>query len=385
VSVRWRKWGKLALLVLVVAGLVVWRVCVTRPAYRLARGQESIRAGDLEQAKYYADKLEAAGHSDEAHLLRGEYYYARKRPDLALSEFDAIEDTGSLQLQAAAKVGRCLLDLGDLKEAYRAFSYVVEQQPDHADAHRGLAAIAYDLGQFGSAVAHLEVVARVDPADGRPHRLIGLIYKDMGQHAKAQSAYREALRRGLPAEIAEEVRRELAQSYLEIGQFADALSALGDEPAEDADAVAARALALRGVGRSAEALDLIDRNIARTRSALLYRIRGQLALDAGDDASAISWLEKATDISPTDYRAHFLLGKAYSGAGRVNDAKRVGARADELRRDLDKITKLSGEAMDRPWDGAVRLELAELSERLGMPEVAKMWRKAAAFCQGKPR
>jgi hypothetical protein len=57
------------------------------------------------------------------------------------------------------------------------------------------------------------------------------------------------------------------------------------------------------------------------------------------------------------------------------------ARAEELRKDLDRITELTKEAMAKPWDAAVRLRLAELSERLGKPELAAVWRKAAAACQ----
>jgi tetratricopeptide (TPR) repeat protein len=375
----------IALLVLAAVGAAGWRYRVTRPHYRLARGEEAIGISDWERVGYYADKLAAAGNADEAHLLRGEAYQARRQFGLALEEFDAVRVASPLRIRAMTQAGRCLLDLGALREAYGVFASVVEENPDHADAHRGLASAAYDLGQFGTAIEHLEVVARLDLADGRPHRLIGRINKDMGQHEKAEVAYREALRRGLSDATAGEVRLELAESLIELNRFAEALAALGEGLPEDAAHVAARAAALQGVGRSAEALELLDRGIASFPTAPLHRLRGQLALDSRDSPGAIRHLERAVELAPADYRSHLLLAQSYASAGRDTEAKRAASRAEELRRDLDQITALSREAMERPWDSAVRMRLAELSDRLGMPEVARTWRVAAAACRGPSR
>jgi len=380
---RWPRWAVIALLVLMAATAGWWRYRVTRPDYRLARGEEAIRTNDWEQVNTIIDTLEATGRTDEAHLLRGKAYYARKRPDLALAEFDAIRDPSPRYLTAATQAGRCLLDLGALKEAAQVFSLVIEQQPDNVDANRGLAAVAYDLGQLNTAIDHLEVVARLDPGDGRPHRLIGLIYKDMGQHEKAEAAYREALLRGLPSPVDGEVQKELAESLVALHRFADALVVLDKLQAEDGGTIASRASALRGIGRSTEAAELLDRAVTRFPAGPLYRIRGQLALDAGDHAGAVRPLERAVELAPVDYRAHFLLAQAYAGVQRGDDAKREAERAEQIRQDLDKITELTKQAMERPWDAGIRLQLAELSDRLGMPEVARTWRAAAAACRAQ--
>ncbi|MCX7324098.1 MAG: hypothetical protein NTZ14_06595, partial [Hyphomicrobiales bacterium] len=73
------------------------------------------------------------------------------------------------------------------------------------EAHRGLAVIAYDLGELSKALVHLKRVSELDPKDSRPSRLSGLINKDMSQDPDAEAAYREALRRGLPPEGEREV------------------------------------------------------------------------------------------------------------------------------------------------------------------------------------
>ncbi|MDB5308320.1 MAG: tetratricopeptide repeat protein [Gemmataceae bacterium] len=386
---RWKRRITLVLLVLAAAGAGGWRYRVTRPDYRLARGQEAVQQRDWDEVDAIADRLAAAGHPDRAYLLRGEAFHARHRPDLALAEFNQIRGEGPLRLRAATLTGRCLIDLGELKEAHRVLSYVVAEEPDNPDAHRGLAVIAYTLGQLADAVDHLERVARLDPQDGRPHRLIGLIHKDLARKEEAVDAYREALRRGLSAGVAAEVRGELAEVLMQQAKYDEALATLDTDPAGEADdqpaQLVVRAECLRGLGRQKEAADLLDRGLSKHESAPLYRLRGQVRLDAGDDPGAVRPLERAVDLAPAEYQSHFLLAKAYSGVGRRDDAARELARAEDLRQDLDRITALSREAMDRPWDAGVRLRLADLSDRLGKPQLAAMWRSAAAACAGPKR
>src|SRR5438093_1116386 len=97
-SNRWRRRGTIVLLVLMAVGTAGWRYRITRPNYRLARGEEAIQASDWEQVDGYIDKLEAAGRADEAHMLRGKLYFARHHPDRALAEFEAIRNTSPLHL-----------------------------------------------------------------------------------------------------------------------------------------------------------------------------------------------------------------------------------------------------------------------------------------------
>src|SRR5262249_7143658 len=121
-----------------------WWYRVTRPAYRVERAREAMRAQDWERVAVLADKLEAQ-EPDLARLLRGEALLLQGAYAEALSEFNRILDRGAIRLEAAALSGRALLQLGEADEARRVFAFVLDQQPDNADAHRGLAAIAYDL------------------------------------------------------------------------------------------------------------------------------------------------------------------------------------------------------------------------------------------------
>jgi tetratricopeptide (TPR) repeat protein len=385
---RWGRFGLLLLLLLAATVAGGWRYKVTRPDYRLARGHEAVGRGDWDAAGGLADLLDASGHPDHARLLRGEMFLARGNPESALAELNQVQADGPLRARAASLIGRALIPLGRLREAYQTLAFAVEEQPDDVEAQRGLAVIAYDLGQLDAAVAHLERVAELDPQDGRPHRLIGLICKDLSRRDRAVDAYREALKRHLAPAVAEEVRAELADVLVRQGQAAEALAVLDPVPADAGDELgvpAVRAEALNGVGRRQDAIQLIDRAVARWPTPRLYRLRGQYALDAGDTTTALKAAERAVALAPADYEAHYLLAQVYGALGRKGDAARETARVEELRQDFGRLTALSREAMERPWDAGVRLQLADLSDRLGRPKLAEMWRAAAAACSGRPR
>src|SRR5262249_48207264 len=151
------------------------------PEYRFQRGREAVQRGDWDEAETFAARLDASGAANLAHLLRGESLLTQDRPTEALRELNKVRDEGEVRRKAACLSGRCLLALGQRREAHRAFSFVLEQDYDDVDAHRGMAALAYDLGNLGPALDHLEQVARLAPRDGRPHRLMGLINTYLGK------------------------------------------------------------------------------------------------------------------------------------------------------------------------------------------------------------
>lgn len=379
----------LAVFALGVAAFVGWRYRVTRPDYRLARGTEAVRARDWAAAEGHVARLEASGAADHARLLAAEVYHARGLPDRALTELNRMAPDGPLEHRRAVLAGRCLLDLRSLVEAYRVFRGVLADHPDDPDALRGLAAITYDLGQMDEALGHLTRVADLDPADPRPLRLIGLIRADGGNPEPAEAAYRAALARDPAPDLTAELRSELAQALLQQKKYPEAVAVLDAAReaaggAEPADLLLIRAECLRGLGRAPEAAALVDRGIeADPEGGRLYRLRGQLLMDRDQPAEAATALEKALALIPGHYQTQFLLAQAYAAAGRKADADQAFARAEDLRRDNELLSDLSRAASDRPWDPAVRVRLAEVCDRLNKPELAAMWRGAAASLTGR--
>lgn len=372
-----RRRVSLVVFALLFAGLGAWRYTTTRPDARLRRGDEAVKTRNWDAVAALADKLDAAGHPDHANVLRGESLLARGRHRPALDALNRVRPESKLRLRAAVASGKCLLELRQFREAYRVFLVVAEEDPNNPDAHRGLGAAAYDMGQLSVAGTHLHRVAELDPTDPRPHRLIGLIHKDLSHWEQAEVAYRAALARKPPDGVRGEVRTELATVLIQQGKYADAQAVLREEPRADADWLAADCEALRGLGNKQQAAALVDKILPRLPTARLLRLRGQLYLDDGRNADAVGPLEEAVKQTPTEYESHYLLGQAYAGVGRKEDAGRSFARVEELKQDFAQLTELSREAMEKPWDAGVRTKLAEVCDRLGKPELAAMWRTAA--------
>ncbi len=377
-------WWLTVALVAAAASGAGWWYHITRPAYRWQRGQDALRQQDWLKVEAVARRLEAAGDADRACLLRGEALYRQRLYADSVTELNKVRDEGTLRLQAAAIQGQCFLGLRMLQEAERVFAFVLDQQPDFADAHRGLAAVHYDLGNLRRAIQHLEQVARLDPRDGRPHRQIGLIRKDLSHHAEAVAAYREALARDLKPAVRQEVRLELAEELVRLHDFSTALQILDDPEAdrpENAVALGLRGQCLWGLSQVDAARALLDKALGRypTDSSLL-RQRAQIHLTDQQPDRAAALLEKAVAKDPQDHLSRYQLAQAYTQLNRTEDAARQQEQVKEIRSRLELLTQLSKEAMDKPWDAEVRIRLAEVCARAGRADLAAMWQRAAQAC-----
>src|SRR5262249_48961910 len=161
-----------------------------------------------------------------------------------------------------------------------------------------------------------------------------------------------------------------AHGLVNQSQYAEALAVL-DEAAEAVRLeppymLGLRVEALRGLGRRSEAIALADQALADyPEEGAFYLLLGQLYLDAGDAEAAVPMLERSTALSQHHYQSFFLLAQAYVSVGRTAEAERTNARAEQIRKDYDTVTALGREAIDHPWDPAVRIRLAEYCERTG--------------------
>ena len=352
-----------------------------RPDALLARGRGAAREGDWAGAEDAADRLAARGHPDHAHLLLGETLLLRKRHAEALDEFNQIRDEGSLRLEAAALSGQCLLRLGSLREAERAFSFVTSERPDHADAWRGLAAVYFDQGALPLALSCLEKVVELDPRDARPWRLMGLIHKDLGDHAEATACYDEALGRP-PADFnPDQVRKELADCLVKSKDYERALRVIDTQlaPRERAAAAALRAQALHGLGREDEARAALDAGLkASPDDASLLKLRSQIYLEAGEARPAVALLLRALARDRHDLAGRYQLFLAYEALGLRKEAEEQRRRHGESEKATEELARLNREVAKDPWDAATLLRLADHCEGMGRAGEAAMWRRAAA-------
>jgi tetratricopeptide (TPR) repeat protein len=353
----------------------------TRPDYRLHRGLEAVRRGELATAETLVGRLQSAGHQDQANLLQAALHLERGQPNDAVSCFNEIEETPH-RVEGAILYGEWLIRHRlQPAEAERLLRFVLSERPDNAVAHRGLAAIYYDQGAWAAAVTHLLRWAEVDEQDGRPYRFMGLIYKDMDQPTPAIPSYQEALQRDLPAAIKQEVREELAECLTAKSQFTDALdilNACGERGEQVPRLLALRGECLAGLGRTDEAGRLLDEALEWSpRSLDLLRIRGKLLFHAGKLDRAAPLFERALRLDPHDTTSRYHLSLAFEQLNRKEEAARHRQALEQTKQGMLALTKLIQEVGDKPWDVDLQKRLADHCTRLERPDLAQKWLRAA--------
>jgi tetratricopeptide (TPR) repeat protein len=378
-----RMFAGVALVIAVATGLFYWRS--VDPDNRLQTGRSLLAAGDADAALRVANALAQSRHVDHARFLRADVLLSQGDPAGALTLLNQVEDQGDLRRDSVALAGRCQLLLKNPAEAFRAFEFVLAEQPNHVDGHRGLAAVYYDQGALLKCLHHLGEVARLDPADGRPYRMMGLINADLNRPAEAVASYRNALERTLSTGTVSELRVELAEQLMKLGDPAAADAALGPASAsESARSHAVRAEVAWSLGQPDEAAAQLDAALVTSPEALpLLRLRGRLFTETGDWSKAVIVLERASKTDSYDLTTLHQLALAYDRLDRSADAAKVRQRHEQVRDDLATMTTLNREADAQPWDPTVRWKLADVCDRLGKRDLAAMWRQSAAACQAR--
>ena len=84
---------------------------------------------------------------------------------------------------------------------------------------------------------------------------------------------------------------------------------------------AVSAIALAGMVAGCAAPMSRSASVSKGTATLAYGLRAQMALSAGDYATAVDLAERAVEQSPQDINVRVLLGNAYFGAGRFASAE----------------------------------------------------------------
>jgi tetratricopeptide (TPR) repeat protein len=365
----------------------LWWYKTSRPDYRLRKGEEALERNDFTEAERQADRLQAAGYADQAHLLRGQAHLRSNELNPAIQEYNLISrDNEAVLTEASLIYGLAFLKLGSPARAERLLLFVTQTQPDNVEARRGLAALYYDRGAMKQALRHLEKWSRLDDTNGQPHRFMGVIFKDYAADEMALEHYQAALQRHLTPGVREEVVLELADVYIKRNQYAEALATLDLGPLESdkaqTEGTELRAMSLYGLHRAAEAVTILEPLLQTSNaSPRALRLRAQIYADGRDFSAAAPLLERALRIDPHEPTCRYQLALAYELLGRRKEAAEQRRLLDETQKMITTLGDLNREADQKPNDVAVRLRLADLCDRLGKFELAQSWRRAAASCQ----
>ena len=208
---------------------------------------------------------------------------------------------------------------------------------------------------------------REKPRDANRQSTLGMVYASNGLWEQAREAFRNAgrlaRRQPLPAMYAAVATQELGdvkealrlfhELTVRFPDFAQAYARLGDASLRAGEVAAAEA-AFRRLVASAP---------GERRG---YSGMGDVKLRYGEYAEAAKELEKAIQLAPSEKIAHHLLGLAYRGLGRAEDAE------IELRRGLNAQYY----PMPDPWEATASQHMKLLPDLF---EMAKQYSAA-----GKP-
>jgi tetratricopeptide (TPR) repeat protein len=366
----------IVVLLIIVGSAGGWWYHSTRPHVRLRRGLEALRLDDLAHAQQYAELLRASGDDDRYHLLAGQLALKQNEWRKALSHAAAISPDGPVAHDAALLQAHCLISLRQPHAAADILRQLVDERPDLADAHRYLAGIYYDQVDLIHAVPHLEAVAKLDPKDARALALLGRCRRDREEYEQAVDAYRESLRREPHPRDEDQIRIELAECLMKLRKEDEVIREVAGMQTKEA--VAIRAEALIGLGHEDEALKLLDDGLKEHPDfGGFLRLRGERYRAASQPAKALPLLEKMVAQVPDDFRARTALARTYEDLGRTKEAKEQDDKVKSLVGIIDLIHTKELKAMNETWNAALRMEIAELYDKIHRPQDAKTWRQAA--------
>jgi tetratricopeptide (TPR) repeat protein len=362
------------------AAALWWR---GRPERHLAHAGQALGEGDLDAALWWLAVPESTVSTrDRALLLRARAAVEQGNLAGAVRALDRVDSHGPWAAEFAFWKGRTLYAARQPMLAMAWFQKALDLTPSDADAHRWLAAAAYDLGDRRSAIAALEAVNRLCPDDARAWRTLGLIFKENETDQRARVAFEAALQRDLGRDRPA-VQLELAEVLVRLGDTAGARSQL--EACRGQVAEPAR-LDLEGqcchlVGDGDGQRAAVDAGLAAAPDhpgLLTQRARIDLADGHPDEARRL--LDRAVAADPFRSETVYQRGLALRILGRHPEAVRDFARAAELNRLTIAMSDLNAKAAMDPRDADVRDKLGRLCVELGKPELAASWYRAALAC-----
>jgi Flp pilus assembly protein TadD len=170
------------------------------------------------------------------------------------------------------------------------------QQPD-VEAHLSRGAQLMQERLFEAAASDFEQALAVNPSDPRAHFQFAVCLLALGRNDEARSHFEQV--------------RKLAGESPYVTYYLGRLDLLSNDYAS----------AIQRLASVAEHPPSPD--------TAFYL--GVAYLSSGDTAAGTIWLERAAQLAPRDYRVHYRLARAYSSAGREQDADREYGLYAQLR------------------------------------------------------
>ena len=257
--------------------------------------------------KYPSDK--------RAHWVLGFSYGARDQFDKAIAEYEKAIDIDQDYAPAYNSLGYAYILKGEYDRAEEAFQDYIRLIPEEANPYDSMADLYTRMGRHDEAIEHYQKAVELNPQFAISQRKVGLNLVYMGRYAEGRAAYDQALEMETTPWDKVVNREMTAFSYLNEGNYQQALAELDRciEMAAEADLPSRLALIHSGACRVHIKLGNLDQ--------------------AKQSLAACRRVVQEADLSPSQkdgFARGALLQEALMAAKR-NDFEGALARAEELK------------------------------------------------------
>lgn len=200
--------------------------------------------------------------------------------------------------------------------------------------------------------------------------------------AECTATIHQALQQKLPEEFRYELRHQLVDRLIFMGEAAAASRELDqlEEREGSSPRVRRKRIELyRLEGKLEEALASVETAFPDLEQAHdLFAFRGAIYLDLARFGEAAADLARAVADKPSDETSQFKLAEAYRGLGRPDLAQQHRELARRIKIKRVRINKLLRQVPKEPDNPQLYRELAELYRELDEREAADKWDRRAA-------
>jgi tetratricopeptide (TPR) repeat protein len=258
----------------------------------------------------------------------GRVYSIEERWGDALAAFERARDRDPDDANNWCSIGDTQLELGNKEEARKAFEEALKRDPAHVRANENRANASFEAGDLSLAMILNQCALELNPDNAFNYHVNGRILGRKGNARGAAAAYARALER-VPGSQYFSVER--ARYLAKAGSVADALTSLRKlVDADEKDTYVAVQLADLAYEHGEfdvciETCKLIETRDAKT--ATPKAIGGAARCKRGDLEGGVPLLREAIKIRPTYAWAYREMGRAFTRAGRHDEALTACAAA----------------------------------------------------------
>jgi len=317
----------------------------------------------------------------ETQFLQAQQLASHGREQEAIAAIEAIEDPAALDVPELIDAAALAQRQNQKQLAISLLRAANRPNPRRDQVLRMLISLQWDLEDFSAVLLACEELTKLAPQDSMPWLVSAGIYHENERVTEALNAYRQALRRDIPAAEVARVHYQIADLSLFTGdlatarQFVDLL--INAEP-KSLEFSLLHARLLRQEDKPKEQLAVIQQILKEhPKDATTLMMRGENFLDSGLDRDALKDFEIVVQSNPYNYQAHYKLAQAYLRVGNTRQAEAHFARSHELTEIINQTQVLLFQVQQDPTNRQLRLQLAELNEQQGDQETAEYWRSSA--------